>query len=254
MAALGQFITYPIPVEYHSVYEAKRFELQEYATSGGNSYPYAYTPYPFSYNGELAVLYRVATTFNSFSSYIYFYSDSSYISIQSTIPAITFIEYSGGLKIYGLSSDPNTGFATYYKQSYNTNWESTSVETLTEPYYGGDSRFMNYRESVMPISGGSYYRNITTPRQVIVGEFPISAFGNQYINVPQKIDSGWVWGCFDKVIFTDDDYLTTRMIQFNDPMLIGHNIVFKEVSNKVFYLTDIYRLYTDGRIERFRID
>jgi hypothetical protein len=253
LASLGQFITFPVSTEYHTVYEAKRFELQEYATSGGNSYPYTYTPYPFSYNGELAILYRVATTFNSFSSYVYFYSDSSYISIQNTITAITYVEYSGGLKVYGFTSDPNTGFTTYYKQSYDTNWESILVESLTEPYYGGNSRFMNYRESVMPASGGSYYRNITRPTNVIVGEFPISYY-SKYINTPQKTDSGWVWSCFDKVIFTDDDYLTTRMIQFNDPMLIGHSIVFKEVSNKVFYLTDIYRLYIDGRIERFKID
>jgi hypothetical protein len=251
LASLGQFVTYPIPYEYHTVYEAKRFELQDYTQT------YSYQPYPFSYDGELAVLYHVPTSTNAFADYIYFYSDSTYVSILCNLTAITHVEYTNGLQIYGITGDPNTGVVTYYQQSYDEEWLSTSIVTMSSAYYGTDSSIMSTIETVRPASGGLYYRR-ATDWDVMVGNFPINMYGTNCISVPQKLGDGWFWSCFDKAIFTDDDYLTTRIIQFDDPMLIGHTvrdvIFFKRLPHRVFYLTDIYRFYYDGRIERYRID
>lgn len=261
LASLGQFIGYPIPVEYHVTFETKRFELQNYASSGGNYYPYSYQPYPFDYNGDLAVLYRYSTGTNAYAYALYFYSDSTYVSLPCTIPYITYVEFNGSLFVYGLNQDPNIGIESYYKQTFDSNYLLTNTETLSEPYFGGDSRFMPFIELIFSSSGGYYYQNSEKTYNIIKGEFPVTNFGTLDISVPQKLSDGWFWSCFDKCIFTDENYIPTRMIQFNDPMLMGHSNGIAThadprivAGNNTFYLADIYRLYDDGRIERFKID
>ena len=233
IASLGRIIVYPVPVEYRTCYEAKiwRNTTTDYSV-GGNRYSRMFYTFITEYEGGIAILfiypYRYGSDSNLTKSYIYLYSTEVVLEIDNkwTSKNVCKFTYDGEFHMY-TTSNPDTG--TYGQYIYS--------------------------------SDGVYLRSTTKTglfnfRGMMEDEYKISCIDFSVLDtikfVPQQIGDSYFIGIGDKGYWFDSSYSVTKIVFFNEPLLIGHGT--NNLKQTIYVTGDsYYRVSMYGKIERFAV-
>ena len=234
IASLGTIITYPVPVEYRTCYDAKpMYNASAEFTTGGARYARSLYPFGAEYNGGAAFLFtaprRVGSDSNLSKSYIYLYDSETDIEIDnkwSGTGIVCRFTYDGEFHVYTVSN-PDTG--RYSEYIYNEDGTYSRSEIVTS--------LLDYRG-------------------IISDEYKIScinmAVPETYKFIPQKIEDSFFIGMGDKGYWFDENFAVTKIVFFGEPMLIGHGL--NSLKQAVYAIGDsYYRVSMYGKIERFSL-
>jgi hypothetical protein len=234
IASLGRIITYPIPVEYRTCYEAKLWHNDDadYTVGGVHSARLFYQ-FATAYEGGAAMLftfpYRVGSDVNLSKSYIYLYDSEVGLEIDNKwggTGTVCKFTYDGEFHVY-TASNPDTG--RYYEYIYNADGTYSRSETVTSIF---DYRGMNADEFKM-----------SCVNMLVQDTFKF---------IPQQIGDTFFVGMGDKGYWFDENYAVTKIVFFGEPILMGHGL--NSLKQAVYAIGDsYYRVSMYGKIERFKL-
>lgn len=234
IATLGQIITYAIPVEYRTSYDAKiwRNEDTDY-TSGGVSHSRQFYQFATAYDGGVAVLftypYRVGSDINLPKSYIYLYDSDTELEIDNKwggTGTVCKFTYDGEFHIFTVSN-PDTGRYAEYIYGADGVYSRSEIVTSIFDYRGMNSD--EYKISCINM-----------------------AFPETFKFIPQQIGDTFFIGMGDKGYWTDENYAVTKVVFFGEPMLMGHGL--NSLKQAVYAIGDsYYRVSMYGKMERFKL-
>jgi len=244
IALLDQVISYPIPVEYRSCYEAKVWYNNETNYSvGGKTYTRKWSTYITNYEDTAAVLFSDKKTYGSDSNleyaYIYLYETDYEIKISCLWKEYPVkFEYDGTFNVYTLLSEYTNSYAKYM---FDTEGSLVAKETVSNIF----------------IPSKIYSRSGTNSTVVGNNVLPftcINLYSPETLRFyPQEIDGEYFIGMGDKGYYFDGDYKNTKIVFFNEPLLIGHGLVPRYKHNIKVIGDSYYRTNQYGKIERFKL-
>ncbi len=244
ISLLDRVITYPIPVEYRTCYDAKVWYNEETNYSvGGKSKTRYWSTYITNYNDTAAILFSDKKIYGSDKNidyaYIYLYDTDDEIRIQCLWKDYPVkFEYDGNFNIYVVDS---TVYNTYTKYIFDIAGTLISKEGISGVFSasqmtarsGTNSSVLSL--SVLPFSCVNLYAPET------------------FRFYPQEINGEYFVGLGDKGYYFNYDYKNTRIVFFNEPLLIGHGLVPNYKHNIKIVGDSYYRTNQYGKIERFKL-
>lgn len=250
IASLNTIITYSIPVEYRTCYEAKTWYNSDTNYSfGGRAFTRTWLPLITGFNDTSAFLFstgqEVGSSANITSNYIYLYETGTEIPIVrywKTLPVK--FEFDGtNFNVYAILDVRKN---TYTKYSYSIDGTFLSSETIADVY--------NVVHAV--VSSTSTEGNILkSDLGYFVSPFTCINLNNPatFRFLPQEVGDKLFIGVGDKGYYFNQDYAVTKIVFFNEPMLIGHGLTPRMIQNIKIVGDSYYRVNQYGKVERFKL-